>query len=325
MRYFIIPVSAVLLLSSVLFGCTSRESEHYREVRKMFDDSAQAFNLHDFEAYAAYYTEDMQWDIASMPDLIPKKDFIASLASRPADDPNQRHFQKTILVAGDWVFMDECSFVGTNKNSGKVFRTFHADLVHLDGLKIRKMTTYSDGTVSGVALGLYEPAIPQPPLPPLRRWPTAEPSPTGLRGPEAQKDFLNRWNSHDPDYLAKILDHGAAILISPLFSVTDRESFIAWWELMLQSFPDLNMRENMGRDMGNGWVFSEVQLSGTHYGSYLRFDPTGKTFSLRTAVAAKYTDQGLLENLRLYFDSKLLMDQLQLPLTPLPSENRKTL
>jgi hypothetical protein len=61
--------------------------------------------------------------------------------------------------------------------------------------------------------------------------------------------------------------------------------------------------------MGDGWVVSELQMTGTHRGAYLGHAATWKPIKMRVGYLARYRD-GLVTNLKLYIDSLYLLKQL---------------
>jgi len=301
-------VGAILLL----LGCTSKDIQRRNKLISTVHESSKLFSVHDMEKYLTHYADDFQWDPVSAPSRLSRSDFVAAISNLPKNDPTLYHFQDKVLASGNFAFYDGCSFVAKNPSTGIMYRTYHADIVEFSGLKIKVMTSFSDGAATGVALGLIEPPLPEPPLPGTRSWPTAEPQPTKLKPLAAQKESQARWNSHDVASMAKMLHHDAKILISPLFDPVGREAYAAWMEIFFRAFPDLSVNATRTFDMGDGWVASEVKMAGTNTGSYLGHPATGKPITLRAAYLGRYDANGLTTDLRLYFDSKAILGQLGL-------------
>ena len=192
-------VSAVLTMLGallVLVGCASKEIRLSRQQLAALEESTRVFNTKDMDKYATHYTDDFQWDVAGNQTIIGRTDFLAMLKSMPESDPNIYHYQAMTLVANNIAVLDGCSFVSTNPTTGQLFRTYHGDILQLEGLKVKVMSSFSDGAAGMVALGEIEPPLPAPPLPGTRLWPTpgscthqaqAPGCPEGSPGPVEQK------------------------------------------------------------------------------------------------------------------------------------------
>ncbi len=172
------------------------------------------------------------------------------------------------------------------------------------------MTTFGDSAAGNVALGLVEPPIPAPPARLSRVYPTPAAAATGLAPMAALKEALARWNAHDLDAMAKMLHGDATVMISPLLDEVGRDAYIAWQEVIFTAFPDLTLTPIRSLDMGDGWVVSEVTMTGTQKGPYLGHAASGKPIKLRAAYLTRYDAAGLATNLKLYFDSLFLLKQL---------------
>jgi ketosteroid isomerase-like protein len=305
-------IGAILLLS----GCTSKEDRRRNELISAVHESSKIFSMHDIEKYMDHYTDDFQWEVVSAPGRLSRSDFFAFLSNRVKKDPSIYHFQDRVLASGDFAFLDGCSFVSKNPDTGISYRICHADIVEFSGLKIKVMTTFSDGSCNDVALGLIEPTLPAPPLPGRRAWPTPESKPTSLQPQDAHEESQARWNRHDLTAMAEMLHQDAKILISPIFDPVGREAFIAWMENLFRAFGDHSIEATRTFDLGDGWIGSEVKMSGANTGPYLGNTATGKPISLRAIYLGHYDADGLMTELRLYFDSKAILDQLGLEPVP---------
>lgn len=311
-RFRIATVWAGISILGVLAGCAPAENPRAAEIRALVKESSDVYNTHDINQYATYYADDFIWDNVSVPTPISRADFVAALANGPKADPTIYHYQDHLLIAGDVAFYDGCSFINTNAVTGKRYRTYHSDISTFSGKKIQSYVTFADGAAGNVALGLIAPPLPSAPLPGQRSWPSAAPEPTKLAAAAAHQEFMTRWNRHDPDLLAKMLSSDVRILYSVLYDETNRDAFTAWWQGMLTSFPDLSVQETRRIDFGQGWLVSEVLLTGTNSGPYLGNPATGKPFKLRVAWLGQYDDQGLVLRFKLYYDSLSLLNQLGL-------------
>ena len=303
----------VCLVVFTLTACTSKEQKHEEKLIAMVHESSKIFSKGDIEQYGNHYADDFVWDRASSPEPLSRSDFMAILQNITEGDPTVYHFQERVLVGGNFAFFDQCSFIWENPVTKTKYRTFHSDIIEFDDdAKFKVMTSSSDGASGPVALNQWEPTLPPPPLPGRRPWPLVEPEPTKLKPPEAQAELQSRWNRQDSAAMAKMLHEDAEILFSPLYDTVGRDAFSGWMQVMFDAFPDLSIQPTRTFDMGEGWIIDEVKMSGTNKGPYLGNDATGKSFSLRAAFAGRYDDDGLLVELRLYFDSMTIMNSLGL-------------
>jgi steroid delta-isomerase-like uncharacterized protein len=308
-------VSAMLTMLGallVLVGCASKEIRLSRQQLAALEESTRVFNTKDMDKYATHYTDDFQWDVAGNQTMIGRTDFLAMLKSMPESDPNIYHYQAMTLVANNIAVLDGCSFVSTNPTTGQLYRTYHGDILQLEGLKVKVMSSFSDGAAGMVALGEIEPPLPAPPLPGTRLWPTPDPVPTKLKPLDAQKETLARWNRRDLDSMGKMIGNDAQVMFSVLYDPVNRGAYLAWMGVMYKAFPDLGVNATRTFDMGSGWVVSEVTMTGTNSGSYLGNAPTGKSFSVRAVYLGRYDASGLMTVLHLYFNSLGIMKQLGL-------------
>jgi ketosteroid isomerase-like protein len=322
MKRRIISVGALVLVSALLIlaGCASKDAQRVKTLRSSMEEMSAVFNKHDFAKYATYFTDDFQWDRASAKTVLGRDDFIAFCAAIPKEDPTSYHFQARRLVSPTVAFADECAFVFTNTATGQRYEVFHADIHDFNGMLTRRMTTYSDGAAGSVALGQIEPTVPAAPLPGTRVWPTADPVPTKLKPMEAQKEALVRWNGRDVTAITKMLGPDAQIMYSVMYDPVNRAAYAAWMGVMYKAFPDLGLAETRSVDLGDGWVASEVTMSGTNRGSYLGHAATGKPFSVRAAYLARYDASGLMTVLHLYYDSLGILSQIGLTPTKIVAQ-----
>jgi uncharacterized protein (TIGR02246 family) len=133
---------------------------------------------------------------------------------------------------------------------------------------------------------------------------------------EAHLETQARLAAHDLDSLGAMLSRSAAVLVSPLFDMVGRDSYIAWMGSLLAAFPDLALSPVRSFDFGEGWVVTELVLSGTNKGSWLGNPATGKPMSVRAAYLGHYDDEGLATTLKWYFNSLTILGQLGLKPQP---------
>ena len=308
----ILSVVFVVSIFLILVCCDSKEKKYNEEIISLVHEGSAVYSEHNIETYATYYTDDFYQDNVSAPGPLGRNEFLSKLSKKVEKDDYVFHYQERVLVSGNFSFFDECSMVVTNPVTGEKLRTFHADIVEFEDRKMKVMTTFSDGAKGAVALGQIEPPLPAPPLPGRRPWPPAEPEPTGLKPLEAHTEFQNRWNRQDTTGILKMLHEDAEILFAVYYDTVKGEAYAGWMQVMFDAFPDLSIEPIRTFDMGDGWVVSELKMTGTNTGHYMGNEATGKAFSLRAALANRYDKQGLAREVRLYFDSMTIMNDLGL-------------
>jgi len=280
--------------------------------------STDALNAHDFEQFATYFADDFIADNVAIPPPLDKETFLNVVVPWYTATPGIYHFQKQYLVSGNIMVFDECGFINTHPETGMRYTTFHMDIIEFEGYKMKKMTSFQDRGDELVALGVIEPPLPFPPPAPSFTLPDAEP--TGMAPFEAQAELQSRWNTHDLSLYAKMIRSDAEILISPLIDPVGRDPYIAWQELWFLAVPDVHMEPVRTYDLGDGWVISEVVWTGTNEGPYLESSGTGNSIDLRVGFLARYDADGLITNLKWYFDSMTILNQLGLdPVTIHPT------
>jgi hypothetical protein len=297
-------VRVVLLVT----GCAAAWAQTREEVLAALRVHADSITRHKAEEFGESLTDDFVSDnVSAQPRS--KSDTVAAIAGMIKGAPTLGNFQGMLLLAGNFAVFDECSFVMQNPKTGRQYRIFHMDIVELRGTKVKVMTTFGDSAAGSVALGMVEPPIPAPPPRSARVYPTPAPQPTYLAPLAAQAEALSRWNRHDLTAMATMLAQDADIMISPLLDEVDREAYVAWQEVFFAAFPDLTLTPIRSFDMGDGWVVSELQMTGTHRGAYLGHAATWKPIRMRVGYLARYRD-GLVTNLKLYMDSLSLLKQI---------------
>jgi predicted ester cyclase len=308
----ILLVVFVVSIFLILVCCESKEKMFNEEIIALVHESSAVYSEHNIEKYATYYTGDFYQDNVSAPGPLGRNEFLSKLSKKIEKDDSVFHYQERILVSGEFSFFDECSMVVTNPVTGAKLRTFHADIVEFEDRKMKVMTTFSDGAKGAVALGQMEPPLPAPPLPGRRPWPPAAPEPTRLKPMGAHTEFQKRWNRQDATGILEMLHEDAEILFAVYYDTIMRDAYAGWMDVMFNAFPDLRIEPIRTFDMGDGWVVSELKMTGTNTGSYMGNEATEKVFELRAALANRYDNQGLAREVRLYFDSMTIMNDLGL-------------
>ncbi|MFC1715294.1 FlgD immunoglobulin-like domain containing protein [Candidatus Poribacteria bacterium] len=185
-------------------------------------------------------------------------------------------------------------------DNGAPIEEFHICLMDFDGPKAKRLTVYSDWGTSMIQAGIMPPhslsdMIPSFPLP--------APEPTGLDPMEASAELIDRLNSHDLASVAKMLRSDVDVWFPFIGRPANRREFIDIHEQMLGGFSDASW-ENVRRvDMGDGWLFSEVKLSGTNAGEFLDKPATGLPMEIRTGWIEHYDENGLATYVHMHFDT----------------------
>lgn len=318
MKKLIIP-TVLLCVFQILMSCGSSDEMGNAEIRDALEKQSLAFNTHDLNSYAETLSDDFVSDWTSVPQKSGRDDFLSLIRNLMEGETVHYQVQK-LYSKSHAVFFDECSTVSIHPETGKQYRVFHSDIVEFENdTRMTKMITYHDGYIGSVALGLIEPTLPRPPLPIQSLWIEEEPEPTGMAPVETHREVMQRWNSHDVRNLALLFDTSSEILPSQMFDYIGRESYMSWLEIMFEAFPDLNIKENRMLELEDNYVMTEIELSGTNTGYYLGNEPTGKSFSQRAALLGKYSDEGIVLCLKMYFDSQVIMNQLGIEPVAIPT------
>ncbi len=135
---------------------------------------------------------------------------------------------------------------------------------------------------------------------------------------EAAPEIEARFSRHDLSEVAKMVHQDAEIRFNTLGMIPmSRDEYIAALEMILLSNSTIHSEIIRKIDLGNGWVASELVVSGTHDGPYFGIPASGKPTEVKAAKISRYDEDGLLTNLSLCFDN--LTTLIQMGAVPAPA------
>jgi hypothetical protein len=307
-RVIIGLIVALIMAGAPMFAQSTRTSSENAFVNAIIE-SGDAIGAHDIAKFISYFSPDFAQDSVVGSAMVPRAALEKQLTGMVTADPKLFNFVDRIFVNGNVAFADGCSFSMTNPSTGKPFRVFHSDIYTFANGKISTMSTFGEGALGGVVLGKMEPTLPVPAAPGVAPWPKM-PVATRLAPLAAQREAEFRLSSHNLDSLAAMLRTNAQIMISPMFDMVGRDSFIHWMDGFLAAFPDLTVSQTRSFEFPDGWVVSEVKLAGTQKGSWMGHPASYKPFALRAAWLSHYDADGLSDTMKFYFSGLTLLTQL---------------
>lgn len=298
------------------------------ELLAVHEAANDALNAHDVDAMMSFWTDDIIYDYVAVPPPAEGKQQVAAFFRAAFQAlPDMHVEQRNILVSGN-IVVTECTVTGTHLGewmgipaTGNSLQLIHMDVLEFEGDKMKRMTTYDDSVSFLVQIGVM-PATEVDPALLIPSFPLPDAEPTGLAPLEATEESFLRWNSHDLSVYAKMFHPDAEILMAPLGFTLNRDAYMAAKELYLLAFPDLHAQITRSMDMGDGWVISEVVLTGTNVGPYSGLPATRRPVEVRGGILQRFDADGLITNLNVYFDNITLLAQLGLFPPPDPAANK---
>ena len=267
----------------------------------------QAFSENDLETYLSYTTEDFVHESVSRPPGS-REQFAQKIENFFTSFPGVKNYQADLLPYENYLVFDECTFEIPLPGTDKKVSIFHMDLVEMEGDKMKVKRSYGDGALMKAALNKIEPPFIKPIAATMS---VPAPKSHGLNPMDAQHELLKRWNEQNLAGLAEMLHADAEILVSPLYSPVDRNSYIGWQELFLKAFPDLQVSA-VATYAGDEWAMSEIKMTGTNTGSYMNNSATGKPIDIRAGLLTRFGEDGSVVSLKQFIDSMNVMKQLGL-------------
>jgi steroid delta-isomerase-like uncharacterized protein len=294
-----------VMMGAVLWCTCSASAQTPQELLAVHEGMNNALNAHDVDEMMAYFTDDAVEDVVALPPpATGKAEVAAFFAGFFKGFPDLNVTQRRILVSGN-IMVTECTMTGTHQGewmgippTGKRIQHIHMDVLEYEGTKIKRATLYADLVSLMVQLGVM-PASELPPFVPSFTLPA--PEPTTLPPLEAFAEANARWNAHDVSGFAKLVHPNADYMVAALGVPMNRDAFVGSQEMYLLAFPDLGFETSRSLDLGDGWVLSEVVISGTQNGPYFGIPPTGRRSRVRAALLARF-EAGLLTREYIYFD-----------------------
>jgi predicted ester cyclase len=192
--------------------------------------------------------------------------------------------------------------------TGNPFSLPHLTIYEYEGKKIKKETIFMDNVTLFTQLGVM-PAGELPPLVPSITLP--DPEPIDLSPLQANAALVNGFNKGELAEWSKVFHKDAVIKYCSLQMIPmTREEYIALMELNLLGFPDVALEVTRAIDMGDGWVVSEFQSTGTQTGPYFGVPASDKFVVVRWGMVAQYGADGLVRDMGVYFDNMSIMVQI---------------
>jgi steroid delta-isomerase-like uncharacterized protein len=126
------------------------------------------------------------------------------------------------------------------------------------------------------------------------------------------EEHLRAENSHDLDAIMKTFGKNSVLLLNGIRFATPDKIRCLHEELGFGNngaFSNLKV-EIQKRHVTSESVILEQTLNGTHTGTWMGIQPTGKTFSVAICTIYIFDGEGKLAEERVYFDRALLIKQL---------------
>lgn len=322
----ILIVCIILITLTGNFQTAAAATEE--EMRAAMQGMLDAVNVQDATQMSLYWMENIVYDFVPQPPPLEGKDQVAAFFGGLFQGIPDFHSTQTLqLVSGD-IMVTQATATGTHLGelSGipATDNSLQLTPLHIwefEGDKIKHVTEYIDMASMMIQMGL----MPAPELDPALLVPSFElpnAEATGLAPLEAAAEFTSRWNSGDLSGMAKMIHPDANILIAPLGIPLTRSPYIAVGEMMFQGFSEMPMEIVRAIDMGDGWVVTELLITGTNDGPYMGIPATRRPIALRGVSLQRYNADGLITDLASYYDTLTMMAQLGLFPPPNPEANK---
>jgi steroid delta-isomerase-like uncharacterized protein len=127
-------------------------------------------------------------------------------------------------------------------------------------------------------------------------------------------------NRHDFDFALATFHHPRYELYPSGEVIDGAEAVAAYYEETRAAFPDQRNRV-IAIHHGDDSVVMEIELKGTHLGSFRGLPPTGRSFSCRMAAIFDFEEDRLVAE-RVYFDQATILRQLGVAHDPLTLTGR---
>ena len=298
------------------------------EITTAMQSLIDAVNVQDAVQMSSSWTEDIVYDFVPQPPALQGKDEVTAFFGGLFQGiPDFQSTQTRRLVSGN-IMVTQATATGTHSGelsgipaTGNSLQLIPLHIWEFEGDKIKHVTEYIDMASMMMQMGLMPASALDPALlVPSFELPDAES--TGLAPLEAAADMISRWNRGDLAGMAKIIHPDANILIAPLGIPLTRSAYIAVGEMMFQGFSKMPMEIVRSIDMGDGWVVTELLITGTNDGPYMGMPATRRPIMLRGVSLQRYNADGLITDLASYYDTLTMMAQMGLIPPPDPEANK---
>jgi len=313
----------VIALGPVLAAAPTEE-----QLLTVHEGLRDALNTQDVESVVSFFLDDATYDYVPLPPTMKGKEEIATFFEDVFTGFPDFHVEQRNELISDNILITECTITGTHMGeifeipgTGNPVQLIHMDIYEFEDDKIKQMATYDDAVSFLVQFGV----MPMPDLDPAMLVPSIplpDAEPTGLSPLEAAAEFTSRWNTGDLSGMAKMIHPDANILIAPLGIPLSRNAYVAVGEMMFQGFSEMPMEVVRAIDMGDGWVMTELLITGTNDGPYMGMPATRRSITLRGASLQRYNADGLITDLSSYYDNLTMLVQLGLFPPPDPEANK---
>jgi steroid delta-isomerase-like uncharacterized protein len=273
-------------------------------------------NAHDLDGLSSFFTDDIIYDFTPMPEPMKGKEQVLGFFQTLFQAfPDWHITRDRILVTGN-TLVAESTITGTQLGEwlgysplGNGVQINSILKVEFAGTKIKRITEYLD--MAGIMIQLGH--MKSPDLPPFELpFEPYDPPVTLLPPVEAAEEFISRWNTQSLILLSDSINPEADIYMYPLGIPTDKDAYIASFQMYFTAFPDLRGDIVNLLDLGDGWVFGELVYKGTQNGEFLGFPPSEIYSELKGAILWRFDDEGMAINIYVYFDNITLLTQLGL-------------
>ncbi|HPA45902.1 MAG TPA: ester cyclase [bacterium] len=319
------PVYVVLLAPSLSLGCYS--TVNYSEVELLVSEDEirtvveqslpDALNTHDLDQALSYFATDVVYDFTPQPPVMQGTEQVAAFFGSLFQAFPDWHVTRTrVFVSGNYA-VTESIVTGTQLGqwgdipaTGNSVQVPALQVWQFAGNKVQRITEYLDMASVLIQLGV----MPAPQWPPftLSFDPLIPYTPTMAPPLDAAQEIISRWNSHCLITYYEAIRPDADIFMYPLGIPTDKDAFVASFEMYFAAFPDLHADFANLIDLGDGWVLGELVFKGTNNGEFLANAPTGRYGEVRGANLWHFDEEGLATNYYVYFDNISLLTQLGL-------------
>ena len=319
---------AFIILIAICGSFQKATAATEEEMKTAMQGMIDAVNIQDATQMSSYWTDNIVYDFVPQPPPMEGKDEVAAFFGALFQGVPDFHSSQTrMLVSGD-IMVTEATATGTHLGelsgipaTGNSLQITPLHIWEFEGDKVKHVTEYLDMASMMMQIGL----MPAPALDPallVPSFPLPDVEPTGLTPMEAAAEFTSRWNAGDLSGMAKMIHPDANILIAPLGIPLSRSAYIAVGEMMFQGFSEMPMEIVRAIDMGDGWVVTELLITGTNDGPYMGMPATRRSITLRGASIQRYNADGLIIDLASYYDTLTMMAQMGLIPPPDPEANK---
>ncbi|MFH1744323.1 MAG: ester cyclase [bacterium] len=287
------------------------------EIRGVVEQATpDAFNAHDLNQGLSYFATDAEYDFRPQPPpMVGTEEIEAFFDSMFDAFPDWHVTRNRVFVSGNMA-VSESTVTGTQQGEWMGIpatgNSIEVPVLHVwefAGNKAQWITEYVDMASVLIQLGVMD----DPQWPPFELpFQHFDPPSTYLPPMDAAEELISRWNAHNLVMFYKSIRNDADIYMYPLGMPTDKDTFVASFQMYFDAFPDLYGDFVNLIDLSDGWVLGELLYTGTNTGEFLGNPPTNGYCELRGAILWRFDEEGMASNYYVYFDNITLLAQLGL-------------